>query len=297
MSQSAATQKKSTDSSLGWLKGGLVFAFLLPVFLSLGLANFTGVDHNHRVWQEWVDQFSETTAFGVGVNYDCAIRDRQKLDAYLVRIRSVTEAQYKRFSLVEKKAFLANAYNAYTVALILAYYPVKTIKTVGGDDQAWKIPFVKLLGQTITLDQLENEWVRPWFKDQNMHFALVCAAKGCPALRWYSARSFDRQVRENALSFLLDTEKNYFVEKEKKWFISPIFEWYQTDFAKDRSQMPQVLTSYLPVKALQGGEKSGLPIAYTNYDWDLNTCLKRELITEETFHEGAQIGCAKRCLQ
>ncbi len=297
MSQSAGSSKKKSEVSTGWLKGGLFLAFLLPVFLSLGLANFNGIDHEHRVWREWVEQFSEVTPFGIGINYDCAIRDRKKLDAYLVRLRSVTEAQYKRFSLIEKKAFLANAYNAYTVALILAYYPVKTIKTVGGEDQAWRIPFVKLLGQTITLDQLENEWIRPWFQDRNMHFALVCAAKGCPALRWYSAKSFERQVRENAISFLLDTAKNDFIEKEKKWVISPIFEWYETDFVKDRSQMPQVLTSYLPVKALQGGEKPGLPITYSNYDWDLNTCLKRELITEETFHEGAQIGCTKRCLQ
>lgn len=297
MSQSASTQKKSSETSRGWLKAGLFVSFLMPIFLSLGLAGFDGIDHEHRVWKEWVDQFTEPTSFGIGINYDCAIRDRKKLDAYLVRLRSVTLPQYQRFSLLEKKAFLANAYNAYTVALILAYYPVKTIKTVGGEDQAWRIPFVKLLGQTITLDALENEWIRPWFQDRNMHFALVCAAKGCPALKWYSSRLFNRQARENAISFLLDPVKNDFIAKEKKWVISPIFEWYETDFAKSRAEIPQVLTSYLPVKALQGGEKSGLPIAYSNYDWDLNTCLQRELITEETYHEGAQIGCTKRCLQ
>ena len=80
------------------------------------------------------------------------------------------------------ETLLINAYNAFTLRLILDYYPVRSIKDIRAskrwDDQRWRI------GEAVfSLNQIEHEQIRPKFAEPRIHFALVCAAIGCPKLR------------------------------------------------------------------------------------------------------------------
>ncbi|MCK7483684.1 MAG: DUF547 domain-containing protein, partial [Candidatus Moduliflexus flocculans] len=84
----------------------------------------------------------------------------------------------------EQFAFYINAYNAWTIKLILTGYPgVKSIKDLGSLLQSpWKKEFVRIHGKTLSLDDIEHSILRPRFKDPRVHFAIVCASKGCPPL-------------------------------------------------------------------------------------------------------------------
>ena len=85
----------------------------------------------------------------------------------------------------EKLALLINAYNACTLRLILDHWndgQLASIKDIPRDnrweDQRWQIGKRRL-----SLNQIEHEEIRGRFAEPRIHFALVCAAKGCPPLR------------------------------------------------------------------------------------------------------------------
>ena len=82
----------------------------------------------------------------------------------------------------ERLALLINAYNAFTLRLILDHYPVASITDIPAD-QRWDAVRWRLAGETYSLNQIEHELVRPNFREPRIHFALVCAAVGCPPLR------------------------------------------------------------------------------------------------------------------
>ena len=91
----------------------------------------------------------------------------------------------------EQLAFWINAYNAYTLKIICDNYPVESINDLhtGGlvigsvlKTTVWDKKFVVVNGNTMTLNTIEHEIVRPKFNDPRGHFALVCASKSCPQL-------------------------------------------------------------------------------------------------------------------
>lgn len=111
-------------------------------------------------------------------------------------------------------AFLINAYNAATVALILTRYPeLDSIKELGSLLRSpWKRRFVDLLGARRSLDDIEHELLReaPDFAEPRIHFAVNCASLGCPALRpeAYEAERLEAQLADQTRRFLRDRSRN-----------------------------------------------------------------------------------------
>ena len=103
-----------------------------------------GLDHAHKAWTALLQKHVVLVADGrtSQVRYAAFSKDRAALKAYLDGLSAVTDVEFRAWSKPQQMAFLINAYNGYTVELILAHYPVKSIKDIGNDlfSNRWKNP-------------------------------------------------------------------------------------------------------------------------------------------------------------
>jgi hypothetical protein len=101
-----------------------------------------GFDHQYTAWNALLKKHVRWLADGKQsqVNYRGFAADRASLSAVLTSLSAVSQAQFDGFSKPLQMAFLINAYNAFTVELILSAYPkLKSIKDLGSLLQApWK---------------------------------------------------------------------------------------------------------------------------------------------------------------
>ncbi|MGD1969245.1 MAG: DUF547 domain-containing protein, partial [Desulfobacterales bacterium] len=171
----------------------------------------------------------------------------------------------------EQYAYYINAYNAWTIKLILSGYPgVKSIKDFGSILQSpWQKDWVRINGEVITLDHLEHNILRPRYKDPRVHFAINCSAVSCPPLRPepYLAATLDQQMDDSTRSFINDAN-SYRLEGDTL-YVSRIFKWFSEDFNED------ALGFYLQyaegdLKEKLTRQKDRIKVKYLHYDWSLN---------------------------
>lgn len=270
----------------------LFLAVLLVDMIGLGIdrreslalaADGTSFDHSHKLWNDFLHQFVVVKGHESAVKYKqikenagpAAGQSAPLLQTYLQSLERVTKSEFERFSEKEKLAFLINAYNAYTIKLIIDHYPVKSIKDTGSFLKGpWKIKFFSLLGEERNLDNIEHDMVRKWFQEPRIHFALVCASKGCPALRneAFTGDKLDQQLEDGARNFLTDSTKNRYVPETRKLELSSIFKWYGDDFVKKFGS----LETFLATRITEKPESQKLirekkaSISFLDYDWSLN---------------------------
>ncbi len=202
------------------------------------------------------------------VDYKGFKADERRLDHYLDLLSQTDPALLDRN---EQMAFYINAYNAWTIKLILDGYPgVKSIKDLGSLFQApWKKKFVKLYGQTVSLDHIEHDILRPAFKDPRVHFAVNCASVSCPPLRGepYSGKRLDWQLNDAVTNFINDGQSNYI--DGDTLYASRIFKWFSEDFGNDiAGYIRSYATGDLAVRMQKAGKS--LKVEYLDYDWSLN---------------------------
>ncbi len=216
------------------------------------------------------------------VDYAGLAAKRNELKDYLHRLGEVKVAEFDSWSSSEQLAFLLNAYNAWTVELILGKFPdLQSIKDLGNFIQSpWKKKFIPLLGEIRSLDDIEHGLIRgsDRYKDPRIHFAANCASIGCPALRAEAYRGIDleRQLTEATAFFLGDRSRNRLNGRVLE--VSSIFKWYGDDFSKGWRSFSS-LTGFFggnaqalgltekEVQALATGE---IKIEFLDYDWRLN---------------------------
>lgn len=202
------------------------------------------------------------------VDYAGLKKDSSDLDAWLDAAAKADEADFKGRPREERLAFLINVYNAATLRLILDRYPIASIRKIGpvwDPNKAWKLPAVRIFGRTVTLNAVEHEMIRPVFKEPRVHFALVCAAKGCPPLRSeaYDGARLNAQLDDQARSFLSQKAENDASRGGKTVHLSPIFKWYMEDFGGSKKSVLAFVKKWLPVE-------EGWTVDWTEYDWSLN---------------------------
>lgn len=239
---------------------------------------------DHDAWNRLLAQHVRWSPEGHAstVDYRGMKVDQSKLQSYLSALSAVQRKTFDGWSRETQLAFLINAYNAYTVQLILTRYPdVKSIKDLGSLFQSpWEKAFVPLLGQTRSLDDIEHGLIRGSgrYRDPRVHFAVNCASIGCPALRpeAYLPTRLDAQLEDQARRFLGDRSRNRVSGDEL--IVSPIFKWYREDFEQgfrgDKS-LPDFLARYADVLGLSVAQTHDLhtgrmAITFDGYDWHLN---------------------------
>lgn len=202
------------------------------------------------------------------VDYQGLKNDEAKLDRYLEMLEKVDT---KKLSRNEQFAFYANAYNAWTIKLILSGYPgVKSIKDLGSIFKSpWKKKICRIDNNIITLDDIEHDILRPRFKDPRVHFAINCAARSCPPLRFepYQGSVLDKQLDEQAEAFVNNSASNRL--EGSILYASKIFDWFEEDFNND---IIDFFTKYAKGDLKKGLEanKGKIKIKYLHYDWSLN---------------------------
>jgi len=202
------------------------------------------------------------------VDYQGFKSEEKNLDAYLSQLEAVS---VDSLGQKEKFAFYTNAYNAWTIKLILGGYPgIKSIKDLGSLFKSpWKKKFVKIHGETLTLDDIEHNILRPQFKDPRVHFAVNCASKGCPPLAAspYTGDKLDAQLDAATVAFINDPEKNRL--EGNVLYVSRIFKWFSGDFNDDvLSFFLKYSNRTLKADLLRKGDD--IKIQYLDYDWSLN---------------------------
>jgi hypothetical protein len=241
--------------------------WLWALLLVSDLAFAGGFDQSHAAWTALLKKHVVVLEAGKAsqVRYAEFAKDRAALKACLDSLSGVQEAEFRAWSRPQRMAFLINAYNAFTIELILAHYPVGSIKDVGNDlfDNRWKKKFFKLLGPAASLDQIEHEMLRkPGVYDEpRVHFALNCASVGCPMLREeaFVADRLEVQLEEQAKRFLSDRSRNRYANGRLE--VSKIFDWFKEDFAPREK--------FFERYAAQLGGTSAL-VSFLDYDWTLN---------------------------
>ena len=190
------------------------------------------------------------------------------LDQYL---KVLEETKPKSLSHDKQFAFYINAYNAWTIKLILSGYPgLKSIKDLGSLFKSpWKKKLCRIDGKLLSLDDIEHDILRPQFKDPRIHFAVNCASKSCPPLRSepYHGSKLDQQLNEMTIAFINDSEINSIDGTILN--VSPIFSWYSEDFEEDVIGFFQRYANG-DLKTEIDSNRSRIKIKYRDYDWSLN---------------------------
>ena len=105
---------------------------IVAVILSLGIVNSAwAFDQKHEACTALLHKYVVTQGPASKVNYIGFKQDMKWFEMYLRSLSAVTKTEFAGFSREQQMAFLINAYNAFTVKLILDHYPVKSIKDIG----------------------------------------------------------------------------------------------------------------------------------------------------------------------
>ncbi len=239
-------------------KGFILFGCIL-----LEICSFAQKAPSHQQWDKLLKKYVNHSGL---VNYKGLQKDQAELNAYLKTLSD--NVPQDNWSEDEKKAFWINAYNAFTVALILKHYPVKSIKDIAGNiykiNTPWDIKFITIGGKKYDLNNIEHSILRKKFNDPRIHFALVCASISCPRLRneAYTAARLNAQLEDAGRGFLNDKSKNKVAADKAE--LSKYFSWYKGDFTKN-SSLPDYINKYSQTKI-----NADTKICSLDYNWNLN---------------------------
>lgn len=213
------------------------------------------------------------------VDYPGLRGEQALLTDYLAATAAVTPGEFAGWSKAEQLAFLINVYNASTLALVLSGDPqMASIKDLGSLFRSpWKQSFIKLLGETRSLDEVEHALIRgeQGYHEPRVHFALNCASIGCPALRAeaYSGAKLEAQLADAQRLFLADRSRNRLAGEHLQ--VSSIFKWYRADFELNGQGLADYLAGQSVALGLSSKQAAQLrdeqlEIDFLDYDWRLN---------------------------
>ncbi len=225
---------------------------------------------DHTTWDHLLGQAVD---HGL-VDYALLQQRRPDLDDYLERVAG---ADLGSLEAMELKAFLFNAYNALTIRSILDHPRVASIREIDG---VWTSILHRVGGFDLTLDQIEHNLLRPFFRDPRIHFAVNCASRSCaPLPGWaFTGDDLDMQLEERTRAFLSDPRQVNL--RDGTLMASSYFDWYGDDFtAADweprAATIPLFIADYTsPEVARIIREADGrLPLKFLAYDWSLNAAV------------------------
>ncbi len=219
----------------------------------------------HQLWDTLLS--SHVSEDGL-VDYEGFIRDSSRLNEYLDML-SDHHPNDANWSREERLAYWINAYNAFTVKLIIKNYPTASIKDIQPGitfiNTVWDIKFIEIEGEQYDLNNIEHGIIRPRFDEPRIHFAVNCAAVSCPILqnRAYTAKQLDQQLDYAARTFINDPTRNKLSEDQLQ--LSKIFNWYGGDFG-GRSALIPFIRQYT-----QQEIRDDADISFLDYNWALNS--------------------------
>ncbi|MFO7823860.1 MAG: DUF547 domain-containing protein [Cyclobacterium sp.] len=201
------------------------------------------------------------------VDYKGFIADKEAFEDYL-QLLSQNPPDRDSWSKEEQLAYWINAYNAFTIKLIIDHYPVESIKDIGPSlkiplvNTVWHLEFFEIGGKPASLDEIEHQILRKEFDEARIHFAINCASVSCPKLlnRAFTAGKLETQLEKVTRGFINDPSQNDLERNE----ISSIFSWFKEDFTR-KGSLIAFINRYAD-SPLDPNTK----IRFKDYDWSLN---------------------------
>ena len=227
---------------------------------------------NFEPWDKLLNQYVDCQGL---VNYRAwNAQSTQKLTDWLQALSQINPEQYHAPN--QQLALWLNLYNALVIAQVLKNYPIKSILPKFLGIPNW-IAFLAFFSRPVysinqrlySLNNIEHGILRRKFQEPRLHFALVCAAVGCPLLRHeaYVGDRLQTQLDEDARRFINNQNKVLYDAHSKILYCSQIFKWYRQDFLKGADSIPDYLKTYLsPAPEIN----AATPIRYLDYNWNLN---------------------------
>jgi hypothetical protein len=105
--------------------------------------------------------------------------------------------------------------------------------------------------------------------DPRIHFALVCGARSCPPIAYYSAERLDAQLNQAATAFINGGTVRWEPSRHTLW-LSKIFDWYEDDFGGKEGVLELLKRFSLKDEIRDLPPPSELRLRYTPYDWSIN---------------------------
>ncbi len=246
----------------------IILSFLLVLGCSNANNTFAGNATEPPSHQAWTKILAKHVRPNGLVDYKGFISDKSELNAYANYLSENPPAE--AWNDNEKIAYWINAYNVFTVKLIVDNYPVESIKDLNPTisiptvRSVWTKEWFQIGGEDFSLDRIEHKILRKDFQEPRIHFAVNCASMSCPVLRAeaYTAEKLDVQLDEQTRIFLNDRSRNKISSQQVE--ISKIFSWFEGDF-KEGQSLIQFLNKYTEVQI--GGNAK---VRYMDYDWNLN---------------------------
>jgi hypothetical protein len=243
-------------------------------------------DHQHLAWTALLKKHVVLLDAGRAsqLRYAGMAAYKAALQAYLAQLSAVSASAFAAFNKPQQMALLINAYNAFTVALILSAYPkLESIRDLGSFlAKPWSVRNIPLLGSTLTLDEIEHGHLRARgrYDDPRIHFAVNCASVGCPMLREeaFVPERLDAQLEEQAARFMADRSRNRYNASSGRLEVSKIFDCYGDDFKlghRGIASLPAFMARHAERLADAPAERERIkaqqvPITFLDYDWKLN---------------------------
>jgi Protein of unknown function, DUF547 len=229
---------------------------------------------DHAPWNRFLHTYV-VTGHSSGVNRvryaSVTPEDRKALDAY---IRHLQQVEVTKLNRLEQKAYWINLYNATTVKVVLAHYPVKSIREINISPGLfrrgpWGAKLLTIQGRKVSLDDIEHQILRPLWKDNRVHYAVNCASLGCPNLQpeAYSAENTETLLEKGAREYVNHPRGARLAGD--RLYLSSIYDWFQADFGGSENSVVHHLQKYAEPGLAEKLKGFRGKISY-EYDWRIN---------------------------
>lgn len=241
-------------------------AFVLVTGCSAASPSQEGTEPgNHQIFDRLLKNHVNAEGW---VDYEGFKKDRELLRQYLDLLQN--NAPNDNWREEDRLAYWINAYNAFTIELVLRHYPLESIKDIGSKIQVpfvntpWDIKYIKIAGQELDLNNIEHSILRREFNEPRIHFAINCASYSCPVLRAeaYTGDRLEAQLEAQAIAFINDPRRNRIDKNQAQ--LSQIFSWFKGDFTKEGS-LREFVNRYANTRLSENAQ-----IDFLEYDWRLN---------------------------
>ncbi len=241
----------------------LVNLFFLSCTVPNRNSNSSSISHD--LWTEVLQEIVEDNG---RVNYLKLKENPEKFHRYLSFLEN-NHPDPNTWSKEERLAFWINAYNAFTVKLIIDNYPLESIKDLNSSisipfvNTIWDKSFIKINEFKYSLNDIEHRILRKKFQEPRIHFAINCASVSCPDLKneAYISEKLDEQLEFQAKAFINDKSKNLISKEQIK--VSKLFSWFGGDF-KNEGSLINFLNKFSNTQISENTD-----VSFMDYDWSL----------------------------
>lgn len=232
---------------------------------------------DHSAWSRFLAHYVSPGPDGINrVAYGRVdAEEKRKLDAYIADLAAQSVSALSR---PEQLAYWVNLYNALTVRLILDHPEVGSIRDIDISpglfaDGPWGKKLVEIEGAAVGLNDIEHRILRPIWRDPRIHYAVNCAALGCPDLQRQAFTAGNAEALLEAAARTYVNHPRGAAVADGALIVSSIYIWFQEDFGGTDAGViahlrayagPRLATDLATVKRISGHA----------YDWSLNEAAK-----------------------